>query len=81
MANSFVEVREANHEDHICVAGCTIGKGDQYKREAIPPWAFKYRDETGQLVDEGEGLWVVIKKCFDCLGGADGFQETLGSVW
>lgn len=71
-ATSFVEVREAAHSNHVCVSGCSIGWGDHYKREAIPPWAFKYKDEEGQTVDEGDGIWIVIKRCWDCIGGAAG---------
>ena len=74
---AFVEIREAAHQDHICVSGHSIGRGDQYKREAIPPWAFRYRDEEGSLVDEGEGFWIIIKRCWECIGGNGGaFQST-----
>lgn len=68
-APSFVEDRVAKHE-HTCTQ-CSecIGSGDTYIREAIPPWAFRYRDEFGMLVDVGEDLWIVIKKCYNCIGG------------
>ena len=68
-ATAFIEIREAAHCDHVCVCGTPIGLGDNYKREAVPPWAFKYRDQEGNLVDEGEGLWIVIKICYNCMGG------------
>lgn len=68
-AVAFVEVRSAAHDDHICVCGAIIGLGDYYKREAIPPWAFRYRDEEENLIDEGDGIWVIIKRCWDCMGG------------
>lgn len=71
-ATSFVEIREAAHASHRCVCGQAIGHGDQYKREAIPPWAFRYRDREGNLVDEGEGTWLVIKRCYYCMGDQGG---------
>lgn len=79
---AFVEVREAAHPNHICICGNSIGLGDQYKREAVPPWAFRYRDENGQLVDEGEGIWLVLKRCWDCMGGtSDALQSASQLGW
>lgn len=57
-ASAFIEVRTASCE-HQCICGEVIGRGDQYKREAIPPWA-GYTD----------GTWLVIRKCYYCMGAA-----------
>lgn len=80
---AFVENRTAN-TDHFCTQ-CpgVICPGDHYIREAIPPWAFRYRDQEDQLVDEGDGLWLIIKRCWDCLGlgGSDAIQSTPTFGW
>lgn len=84
MSAVFVEVREAAHSNHVCVCGNNIGHGDQYKREAIPPWAFHARDEEGTLIDYGEGVWIVMKRCYNCMGdqgGDNGFSSTSGNYW
>jgi len=84
MGTDFTEIRQAAHGGHICVCGTGIGRGDQYKREATPPWAFKYRDEEGNMVDVGEGLWIVLKRCYDCMGdqgGGNGIQSTSTFGW
>jgi hypothetical protein len=81
---AFIEIREASHGDHICVCGTSIGRGDQYKREALPPWSFRYYNNEGDLIDTGDGLWIVIKRCYNCMGnqgGADGLQSTHSSGW
>jgi len=68
-ATSFVEDRIA-HRQHAC-SQCSesIGLGDIYKREAIPPWVFRYRDNEGHWVDVGEGIWIIVKRCYYCIGG------------
>lgn len=56
-ARKFIEIRIAN-TFHTCTqCHAEIGRGDEYKREAVPPW------EMG-------GFWLVIKRCYHCRGAA-----------
>jgi hypothetical protein len=84
VAAAFIEIRKASHSGHICVCGNAIGRGDQYKREAVPPWAFRYRDREGNIVDDGDGFWIVLNRCYNCMGGQGGgneFQSTSRAIW
>lgn len=67
-ATCFIESRTAA-TDHLCTqCGGEIGRGDTYKREAVPPWAMHGRDEEGHWVDYGDGTWLVIRRCYYCIG-------------
>jgi len=68
-ASVFNEIRTAA-KSHTCQCGDEIGKGDHYERNATPPWAFKFRNEIGEMEDYGEGLWIVVVRCHNCRGSA-----------
>lgn len=73
MSSAFIEIRIASSSGHICVCGKTIAKGDEYKREAIPPWAFKYRNKEGCLINTGDGFWIVLNRCYNCMPNQGGY--------
>lgn len=52
--STYAEVRVARRT-HQCSCGQLIGRGDEYLRDAVPPWA---------LGDFGEGRWIVTKLCY-----------------
>lgn len=69
-ATSFIEVRIAKGDHQCTQCGEVIGQGFEYKREAIPPWAYQDYDDEGRLVNYSIGEWIVIKRCYWCMGAA-----------
>lgn len=60
---------------HACTqCGGPIGRGDNYKREAIPPWGYEDLGEDGAPVRYSIGEWLIIKRCYEC-------TPQLGSVY
>lgn len=55
----FTEERTAAAVHACSLCSNPIGRGDQYKRTAIPPWG--YEDEVGGRYSTGE--WLIIKAC------------------
>jgi hypothetical protein len=65
---SFSEDLTAAAEHACTTCGATIGRGDNYRRDAVPPWGYEERGEDGQPERYSIGLWTVRKMCTECAG-------------
>lgn len=61
---SFV-TEQASAKSRECTCGASIGRGDHYRREAIPPWGYEDQGEDGPF-RYSIGEWLIITRCYEC---------------